>query len=261
MRWIGQPLTIMNWVETNKITFEKLSDNNQLCIFKTIKKHSDEMAKIEEDVQKQVEFLKENGFVDGVHFSWKYSVITRVDFVYYEQGNERFFFEYKAGTASISINYKVFNGSSDMSNYKACINVLNDGLIREYGNVMRKTGSYKPKTILDRINFLNELADNEEAEYKKRISSLEFTMNEYASKYPTAKVTTHKNYNWRNNNYNSNADVIQVLFPSGSYVNIVVTNKVADVIKSHDAEAKILTLSETLDKFSQQEPIGVKETA
>lgn len=248
----------MNLVETNPIAFDKLSESKQLYILKTIKKHSDEMPQIEADILKDVEFLKANGFVDGEHFKWKIESYKRQDYVYLDNKDfgtrDRFFFEYDVKHGYVALKFKRFNGIHGMSHVSADIEIQGDGLIRERGWFMARTGSYKPKTIMARLNYLNELADNEEESYNKKASALEFAKQELTKHYPTAKITTHKNYDWRSNNYNSNADVIKVLFPSGSYAKIVVSSNGDEIVEVHDVEAKSLTLTQTLNKLRDQKP-------
>ncbi len=248
----------MNLVETNTIAFDKLSESNQLYILKTMKKHADEMPKIEADTLRDVEFLKSKGFVEGEHFKWKIESYKRQDYVYYgdkEFGlRDKFFFEYEVKCGYVALKSKRFLGSAGMHYFSANIEIQGDGLIRDRGCIMERTGSYKPKTIMARLKYLDEIADNMEADFNKKASALEFAMQETAKHYPTAKIMTHKNYDWRSNNYNSNADVIKVLFPSGSYAKIVVSSNGDEIVEVHDVEAKSLTLTQTLNKLRDQKP-------
>lgn len=253
--------TIMNLVDTNPIAFDELSESNQLYILKTIKKHADEMPQIEADILRDVEFLKANGFVEGEHFKYEIETYKRQDYVFIEHkdygSRDRFFFEYDIKHGYVALKYKRFHGEGGMHNYSANIEIQSDGLIRERGNVMNRTGSYKPKTIMEKLKYLDELANNMEADFNKKASALEFAKQELAKHYPTSVITSHKNYDWRRNNYNSNADVVRIQFPSGSYAKIVISSKGDEIIEVHDVEAKSLTLTQTLNKLSQQEPCGV----
>jgi len=249
----------MNLVDTNKISFEQLSESNQLYILKTIKKHADEMPQIEADILRDVELLKAKGFIEGEHFKWEIETYKRQDYVYYDTPSEsmkgRFYFEYDVKHGYVALKYKRFHGEGGMHYYSANIEIQADGLIRDRGNVMNRTGSYKPKTIMDRLIYLSELANNMEASYNKKVSTLETATNDFAKFYPTAEITTSKNYDWRSNNYNSNSDVIRVQFPSGSYVKIVIaSNGDYDIIKTHDVELSNLTMTQTLNKFRDQKP-------
>lgn len=248
----------MNLVDTNPIAFDKLSESKQLYILKAIKKSADEMPQIEADILKDVEFLKANGFVEDEHFKYKIETYKRQDYVYLDNkdygSQDRFFFEYDVKHGYVALKFKRFNGSEGMTYVSADIEIQGDGLIRERGWIMTRTGSYKPKTIMARLKYLNELADNEEEAYNKKASALEFAIQETAKHYPTAKITTHKNYDWRSNNYNSNADVIKVLFPSGSYAKIVISSNGDEIVEVHDVEAKSLTLTQTLNKLRDQKP-------
>jgi hypothetical protein len=248
----------MNLVDTNPIAFDELSESNQLYILKTIKKHADEMPQIEADILRDVEFLKENGFVEGEHFKYEIETYKRQDYVFIEHkdygSRDRFFFEYDIKHGYVALKYKRFHGEGGMHNYSTNIEIQSDGLIRERGNVMNRTGSYKPKTIMDRLIYLSELANNMEASYNKKVSLLETATSDFAKFYPTAEITTHKNYDWRSNNYNSNADVIRVQFPSGSYVKIVISSNGDEIIESHDVELSSLTMTQTLNKFRDQKP-------
>lgn len=251
----------MNLVETNAITFDELSESKQLYILRTIKRHADEMPQIEADIMRQVDLLKANGFVEEVHFDWVIENRKRQDYVYTDSKDlsdyNRFFFEYEFKYGYIRLIRKKFDGSSGMFWERYVIEVNDDGLIKERGNVMNRTGYYKPKTIMDRLKFLSELADNMEADFNKKASALESSKKWYAKLYPNAVVTTHKNYNWRNNKYNQNADVIRVQFPSGSYAKIVISSNGDEIIESHDVELSNMTIAQTLNRFNQQEPCGV----
>lgn len=251
----------MNLVETNTIAFDDLSESKQLYILKTIKKHADEMPQIEADIKRQVEFLKSNGFVEGEHFDWAINTRTRQDYVYLDKkdlvGQDRFFFNYEVMDGFIRLIRKRFYDSAGMSWERDPIEVTQDDLIWERGYTMERRGKYKPKTILARLKYLNELADVMEADFNKKASALEFAKQELAKHYPTSVITSHKNYDWRRNNYNQNADVVRIQFPSGSYAKIVISSKGDEIIEVHDVEAKSLTLTQTLNKLNQQEPCGV----
>lgn len=251
----------MNLVDTNTIAFDDLSESKQLYILKTIKKHADEMPQIEADIKRQVEFLKENGFVEGEHFDWVINTRTRQDYVYLDNkdsvGQDRFFFNYEVMDGFIRLIRKRFYDSSGMSWERDPIEVTQDDLISERGYTMERRGKYKPKTILARLKYLNELADVMEADFDKKALALEFAKQELAKHYPTSVITSHKNYDWRRNNYNQNADVVRIQFPSGSYAKIVISSKGDEIIEVHDVEAKRLTFTQTLNKLNQQEPCGV----
>lgn len=248
----------MNLVDTNPIAFDELSESKQLYILKAIKKSADEMPQIEADILKDVEFLKANGFVEGEHFKYKIETYKRQDYVYLDNkdygSQDRFFFEYDVKHGYVALKFKRFNGSEGMTCASADIEIQGDGLIRERGWIMTRTGSYKPKTIMARLKYLNELADVMEADFNKKASALYFAMQEFTKYYPTAKVTSHKNYDWRTNKYNNNADVVRVQFPSGSYVKIVVSSSGDEIIESHDVELSNLTITQTLNKFKDQKP-------
>lgn len=251
----------MNLVDTNTIAFDELSESKQLYILKAIKKSADEMPQIEADILKDVEFLKANGFVEGEHFKYKIETYKRQDYVYLDNkdygSQDRFFFEYDVKHGYVALKFKRFNGSEGMTYASADIEIQGDELIRERGWIMTRTGSYKPKTIMARLKYLNELADVMEADFNKKASALEFAKQELAKHYPTSVITSHKNYDWRRNNYNQNADVVRIQFPSGSYAKIVISSKGDEIIEVHDVEAKSLTLTQTLNKLNQQEPCGV----
>lgn len=219
------------------------------------------MPQIEADIKRQVEFLKENGFVEGEHFDWVINTRTRQDYVYLDNkdsvGQDRFFFNYEVMDGFIRLIRKRFYDSSGMSWERDPIEVTQDDLISERGYTMERRGKYKPKTILARLKYLNELADVMEADFDKKALALEFAKQELAKHYPTSVITSHKNYDWRRNNYNQNADVVRIQFPSGSYAKIVISSKGDEIIEVHDVEAKRLTFTQTLNKLNQQEPCGV----
>jgi hypothetical protein len=245
----------MSIVETNKTAFDKLSESKQLYILKTLKKSADEMPKIEEDTLRQVEFLKANGFVEEEHFEWSIKTYKRQDYVYVDNSDEsyeRFYFEFDTKCGYIQLISKKFYGASGISIERTNVQVK-DGLIEERGYIMKRRGHYKPKTIIDRIKFLSEYADNMEAQFHNKLSNLNTAMDDLSKFYPMAEITTHKNYDWRINNYNQNADVIRVQFASGSYVKLVIaSNGDYEIIKAHDAELSNLTTSQTLNKFRDQ---------
>lgn len=214
-------------------------------------------------IEQQAEYLKENGFVEGEHFKRILEKRTITDYViYYDKDDNRqiYQFEYEVLDASIILRYKRFNGSCGTRTYKTAIDINSNGLIEEIGNIMQKRGSFKPSTILSKITYLNELADNEKIAFDKKASRLELAVAEYSKYYPNAKVTTHSNYDYRSNNFSPNTDVVKVLFPSGSYMDIAIVSE-DKIIKIHDAELSNLTITQVLNKFKQQVPCGVEATA
>lgn len=250
----------MNLSETNTIAFDKLSESNQLYILKTAKKASDEMPILVAKIEAQAEMLKANGFVEGVHFIRKQEERTRSEYVYYgdykREGRNRYFFEYKSLEAWISLKYKRFNNhDGQILDCSTSVDINSDNnLIGECGYIMTKRGRFKPKTILERLKYLNELAENEKIHFDKKASTLELAMQEFINHYPTAKVTSHKNHDWRNNGQPSSYDVVKVQFPSGSYVDIIIRNDEDKIVKAHDAELSNLSITQTLNKFRDQKP-------
>jgi len=248
---------------TNKISFEKLSESNQLYILKKMKRASDDMPIATARIEREAEYLKENGFVEGEHFKRVLEKRTFEDYViYYDKNDAKDFyrFEYDVLEASILLRYKRFNSScGTISMYKTAVDINSNGLIEESGNIMQKRGSFKPSTILSKITYLNELADNEKIAFDKKASRLEYAVTEYSKYYPNAKVTTHLNYD-RSNNFSVNTNVVKVTFPSGSYMDIAIVSE-DKIIKIHDAELSNLTITQVLNKFNQQEPCGVEATA
>lgn len=219
-------------------------------------------------IERQAKYLVENGFIEGEHFKRVLEKRTLTDYVYYysediDGSRDVYTFTYEILEASILLKYKRFNGSSGMRNYTNAIDIDSNGLIEEGGNLMAKRGKFKPSTILAKIIQTNEIAFNSEVAFEKNEKNIKLMIADLEKFYPSAKVTTHLNIRHRDNYLPFNTEIIKVLFPSGSYVEIALGKDGNEdkVAYRYDAELSNLTMVQVLNKFNQQEPCGVEATA
>jgi hypothetical protein len=127
--------------------------------------------------------------------------------------------------------------------------------------MLSETNRYcKPKTMLEKLKVHNsrqEVLFNKISEEKTIVERI---MESYRLDYPTAKVTTHENYNHRGNSYSSETPIIQLKFPTGSMVEIAIKSdnpESREIVKIKDASGDWSLTNSVLDYFNQQEPCGV----
>jgi len=250
------------------LTFEQLSEKDKAYVLREQEKYKSSIPIKIKNLLARIEFLKSVGFVENEHFRYKCNKETYTSNVYFptENGGGYYKYELEAIDTSIRLINPTFDSSTgnirtfetecyfDDKNYISC------------SSIMDRRGHYKPSTILDKIKFLWETAENCKKYADARRSLVDNTIKEYQEQYPNAEIIAKKNTEHRYNIFNQNADVVSIKFPSGSYVNIVVTDATLyrteeRVIKIYDAETNGLPVNEILNKFNQQVPCGVEETA
>jgi hypothetical protein len=250
------------------LTFEQLSEKFKEYVLKEQERYKDLTPRKIKLLLTRIDFLKSIGFVENKHFRYKCNKEVWTSNVYCptDNGGGYHSYELEGIDTTISLINPTFDTSTgnirtfetecdfDDKNYISC------------SSIMDRRGYYKPITILDKIKFLWETAENCKKQADARRSLVDNTIKEYQEQYPNADIIAKKNTEHRHNAFNQNADVLSIRFPSGSYINIVVTDASLyrmeeRIIKIYDAETNGLPVNEILNKFNQQVPCGVEETA
>ncbi len=248
------------------LTFEQLSEKHKDYVLKEQARCKDLIPRKIKLLLTRIDFLKSIGFVENKHFRYKCNKEVWTSNAYFstDNGGGYYSYELEGIDTTISLINPTFDSSTgnirtfetecdfDDKNYMSC------------SSVMDRRGYYKPTTILDKINFIWEVAENCKKAHDKKYAHIIETTNIFQSRYPSAEITTRKNTKHRQNMFNSNADVLTIKFKSGSYVELVVDSDLDlenRVINIYDAETDSLPVTHILDKFNQQVPCGVEETA
>lgn len=109
----------------------------------------------------------------------------------------------------------------------------------------------KPKTLLEKLREHNAkqmyLCDS----YNKKHRIKNYTIEKYQKLYPNATVEHTSAYT----RASGTIELIQVKFPSGSYVQFYIPSQIdlESVYKKFDAEVEKLSIGEVLEKFNKQE--------
>ncbi len=248
------------------LTFEQLGEKEKDYVLKEQERYKNLTPRKIKLLLTRIDFLKSIGFVENKHFRYKCNKEVWTSNVYFptDNGGGYHSYELEGIDTTISLINPTFDSSTgnirtfetecdfDDKNYMAC------------SSVMDRRGYYKPITILDKINFLWEVAENCKKAHDKKFAIVKDTINSFQSIYPSAEITASKNTKHRQNMFNYNADVLTIKFPSGSYIELVVDDTrslESCVIARFDAETDGLSVTGMLDKFNQQVPCGVEETA
>lgn len=248
------------------LTFEQLSEKDKAYVLREQEKYKSGIPIKIKILLARIEFLKSIGFVENEHFRYKCNkeVWTSNACFPTENGGGYYSYELEVIDTSIRLINPTFDSSTgnirtfetecyfDDKNYISC------------SSIMDRRGHYKPSTILDKIKFLWDTAENCKKAHDKKYAIIKDTISSLQSRYPLAEITASKNTKHRQNMFNANADVLTIKFPSGSYIELVVDDTrslESCVIARFDAETDGLPVTHMLDKFYQQEPCGVEATA
>ena len=108
----------------------------------------------------------------------------------------------------------------------------------------------KPTTLLEKLHKYNETQKYSYNEYVKRNSLKDSIIEKYTKLYPNATVEAKNEYS----KYSGSFQVIEVKFPSGSYVQFTLDNYRQEecLYKKYDAQFDKMDVNEVLNKFNNQ---------
>ena len=109
----------------------------------------------------------------------------------------------------------------------------------------------KPKTLLEKLHQHNELQKIYCENHIERNNVKNYTIEKYQKLYPNATVEHTSAYT----RASGTIELIQVKFPSGSYVQFYIPSQIdlESVYKKFDAEVEKLSIEKVLEKFNKQE--------
>jgi DNA-binding Lrp family transcriptional regulator len=239
------------------LTFDQLNEKDQASVLKAQAHYLNSIPSEISALVNRVQILKDNGFIEGVHFKYNCNKQTTKHLIFCGTSNGGGSHEYDIEyvDTSILILMPIYREHSNEISKQTYHIYFDDKGNIECNYLMDRRGFYKPKTILEKLTYKDACAIACKEREDKRIYIIEEALSEYREQYPMAEVTAKKNTQWRHNVFNQNADVVSILFESGSYMEIVIDSNFKReecVVKIHDVESSKLSIDDMLNKFSQQ---------
>jgi hypothetical protein len=202
----------------------------------------------------RIELLLVNaGFIKGVHYKndFKSSTNTRKVTLGYSYNQTQFDVEVTAKmyTGGIVLLGKRFDLSTkELRDATFNFDVQKDKL-QSWG-IQDQSRYVKPNTLLTKLLEHNEKEKQRFEEYNKTTALLNATLNKYKTLYPSATVTSGRDYA----KYYGSFDVVKVEFESGSFIEfrIDIYNDRDVIFKKKDVEYEALSVEELLERFSKQ---------
>ena len=207
----------------------------------------------ENENQRIERVLIEAGFIKGVHFKndFKSFTNTREVKLGYSFNQTQFDVEVTAKfyTGGISLLGKRFDLSTkELKDGVFSFDVQQDKL--QAWGIQDQARYVKPKTLLEKLLEHNKKEIQRLEEYNKQTALLNATLNKYKTLYPSATVTSGRDYA----KYYGSFDTVKVEFESGSYIEfrIDVYGDRDVLFKKKDVEYDNLSSEELLERFSKQ---------
>ena len=207
----------------------------------------------ENENQRIERVLIEAGFIKGVHFKndFKSFTDTREVKLGYSFNQTQFDVEVTAKfyTGGISLLGKRFDLSTkELKDGVFSFDVQQDKL--QAWGIQDQARYVKPKTLLEKLLEHNKKEIQRLEEYNKQTALLNATLNKYKTLYPSATVTSGRDYA----KYYGSFDTVKVEFESGSYIEfrIDVYGDRDVLFKKKDVEYDNLSSEELLERFSKQ---------
>jgi hypothetical protein len=246
---------------------ENIKDPNQLDLFAGILLTTEQQEQVDryiENQNKNITFqenenqrienmLIEAGFIKGVHYKndFKSSIDTRKVTLGYSYNQTQFEVEVTAKfyTGGISLLGKRFDLSTkELRDATFNFDVQRDKI--QSWTIQDQSRYVKPKTLLTKLLEHNEKEKQRFEEYNKSTVLLNATLNKYKTLYPSATVTSGRDYA----KYYGSFDVVKVEFESGSFIEFRIDpyNDRDVMFKKKDVEYEALSTEELLKRFSKQ---------
>ena len=216
--------------------------------------HQDKNITYQENENRRIEnLLVEAGFIKGVHFKndFKSFTETREVTLGYRYNQTQFDVEVTAKfyTGGIALLGKRFDlTDKKLRDAMFTFDVERDKF-QSY-SIQEQARYVKPKTFLTKLLEHNEKEKQRFEEYNKQTALLNATLNKYKTLYPSATVTSGRDYA----KYYGSFDTVKVEFESGSYIEfrIDVYGDRDVLFKKKDVEYDNLSTEELLERFSKQ---------
>ena len=246
---------------------EEFKDPNQLDMFAGVLLTPDQQKQVdnyiinqnknityqENENQRIERMLIEAGFIKGVHFKndFKSFTNTREVKLGYSFNQTQFDVEVTAKfyTGGISLLGKRFDLSTkELKDGVFSFDVERDKF-QSY-TIQEQARYVKPKTFLTKLLEHNEKEKQRFEQYNKQTALLNATLNKYKTLYPSATVTSGRDYA----KYLGSFDTVKVEFESGSWIEfrIDVYGDRDVLFKKKDVEYDSLSSEELLERFSKQ---------
>ena len=246
---------------------EEIKDPNQLDMFAGVLLTAEQQTQVDNYIasQQNVTTFKENetqqiekmlieaGFIKGVHYKndFKSSTNTRKVTLGYSYNQTQFDVEVTAKicTGGIVLLGKRFDLSTkELKDATFMFDVQRDKL-QSWG-IQDQSRYVKPKTLLAKLLEHNEKETQRLEEYNKTTALLNATLNKYKTLYPSATVTSGRDYA----KYYGSFDTVKVEFESGSFIEFRIdTYSDRDIMfRKKDVEYDNLSSEELLERFSKQ---------
>ena len=246
---------------------EEIKDPNQLDMFAGVLLTPDQQKQVDnyiinqnknitfQEIENQrIELLLVNtGFIKGVHYKndFKSSTTTRKVTLGYSFNQTQFEVEVttKTYTGGIILLGKRFDLSTkELRNATFNFDIQRDKL-QSWG-IQDQSRYVKPKTLLSKLLEHNEKEKQRFEEYNKTTALLNATLNKYKTLYPSATVTSGRDYA----KYYGSFDTVKVEFESGSFIEFRIDpyNDRDVLFKKKDVEYDNLSSEELLERFSKQ---------
>jgi hypothetical protein len=246
---------------------EEIKDPNQLDLFagvlltveqqKQVENYianQDKAITLQENRYQQIEnLLIEAGFKPGVHYqnNFKSYTDTRTVTLGYSYNQTLFDVEVTAKfyTGGIALLGKRFDlTTKELKDGVFSFDVQQDKL--QAWGIQDQARYVKPKTLLEKLLEHNKKEIQRLEEYNKQTALLNATLNKYKTLYPSATVTSGRDYA----KYYGSFDTVKVEFESGSYIEfrIDVYGDRDVLFKKKDVEYDNLSSEELLERFSKQ---------
>ena len=245
----------------------EFKDPNQLDMFAGVLLTADQQNQVDnyiinqetnityqENENRRIEnLLVEAGFIKGVHFKndFKSFTETREVTLGYSYNQTRFDVEVTAKfyTGGISLLGKRFDlTTKELKDGVFSFDVERDKF-QSY-TIQEQARYVKPKTFLTKLLEHNEKEKQRFEQYNKQTALLNATLNKYKTLYPSATVTSGRDYA----KYLGSFDTVKVEFESGSWIEfrIDVYGDRDVLFKKKDVEYDNLSSEELLERFSKQ---------
>ena len=207
----------------------------------------------ENENQRIERMLIEAGFIKNVHFKndFKSSTTTRKVTLGYSYNQTQFDVEVTAKmyTGGIVLLGKRFDLSTkELKNATFNFDVQQNKL-QSWG-IQDQSRYVKPNTLLTKLLEHNEKETQRLEEYNKTTALLNATLNKYKTLYPSATVTSGRDYA----KYYGSFDTVKVEFESGSFIEFRI-DPYSDrdiMFRKKDVEYDNLSSDELLERFSKQ---------
>ena len=208
----------------------------------------------ERTIAKIERLLIEAGFKKGIDFEndFKRKIVTKTVTLGYNYNNTNFDHEVTFDECTGDIALKTLRHSKgELTTSKSYVDIEDDKL--RCSSITDQYRFYKPKTLLEKFRDYNETQKENCEIFNKRKNLKQSVIDKYTQLYPNATIEVKTDYS----KYGGHYEVIEVKFPSGSFVQFRLSDYRNEefVHKKFDAEVDKMDAIDVLNKFSKQEAL------